>query len=84
MDDRLTRIEDHLRAIREALASPTPARRYLSVDETARYCGVSSKTIRRMLASGRLNALRPYARKVVIDIEELDAVVRGSAPRRRR
>jgi excisionase family DNA binding protein len=60
------------------------ARRYLPVSEAATYCGISEDSVRSMLTSGRLTALRPVPGRIVIDRRQLDAVVQASTGRSRR
>jgi len=62
------------------------ARRYLSVAEAAAYSSLSPDSIRSLLSSGKLTALRPVAGRVVIDKRELDSLIGSStrAPRRGR
>lgn len=52
-------------------------RRFLTVDGAADYSGLSSESVRRLLAAGRLTALRPVKGRIVIDRHELDAYVLG-------
>lgn len=54
----------------------TPARRYDSIDRAAEYAGVSTKTIRRYIASGRLTGYRIGPRLIRVDLAELDAMFR--------
>jgi excisionase family DNA binding protein len=61
-----------------------PAPRFLTVDSAARHCDVSADTIRRLLSSGKLTALRPVKGRIVIDRNELDDVVLSSNSRPRR
>jgi excisionase family DNA binding protein len=67
------------------LHAPPPAR-FLSVADAAAYAAISPDSVRSMLTSGRLTALRPVAGRVVVDRQELDAAIRASAgrPRTRR
>lgn len=50
-----------------------PARRYAKIDEAADYLGVSNRTIRAMIADGRLTGYRNGARIVRLDLDEIDA-----------
>ena len=49
--------------------------RYLGVKEAAAYASLSTRSIRRMLAAGRLTALRPVRGRIVIDRTQLDSVI---------
>jgi excisionase family DNA binding protein len=61
-------------------------RRYLSVASASEYTDLSQDTIRGLLASHKLTALRPVPGRVLIDRRELDSLLAGStrAPRRGR
>jgi excisionase family DNA binding protein len=50
-------------------------RRWATVAESAQYLGVTIRTIRQMIADGRLVAYRNGARLVRIDLDELDAAM---------
>jgi excisionase family DNA binding protein len=52
---------------------------FFGVEDAARYAGVSSQTIRRMLREQRLTAFRPNRAKIVVSREELDRLIRRSA-----
>jgi excisionase family DNA binding protein len=58
--------------------------RYFGVREAALYAGLSEDSIRSMLSSGKLTALRPVCGRVVIDRRELDAAIQASTGRTRR
>jgi excisionase family DNA binding protein len=58
--------------------------RFLSVKHAADYCSVSPDSIRCLLSSGKLRALRPVKGRIVIDRAELDALVLGSDQRPRK
>ncbi|WP_083837267.1 helix-turn-helix domain-containing protein [Gordonia effusa] len=45
---------------------------YLSIDQAAQLLGVSSKTVRRWIAAGRLSARRAGPRLIRVDSRELD------------
>lgn len=47
-------------------------RRYASQQEAADYIGVTSRTIRQMIADGRLTGYRSGSRLVRVDLNELD------------
>jgi excisionase family DNA binding protein len=54
---------------------PEPkGRRWRGIPETADYLGVSDKTVRQMIADGRINAYRAGARLIRIDLNEVDQV----------
>ena len=78
---------DQARALAKVLteASPTveeqsmgasESRTYVSLDSAAKYLGVSEKTIRRHISSGRLPAYRIDRRLIRIRREDLDALLR--------
>ena len=52
--------------------------RYGSAAEVAAYAGLSSKTIRRMVSSGKVRGSK-VGRRVLIPFEDLDGLVRKSA-----
>jgi excisionase family DNA binding protein len=55
-------------------------KRFRNIEEAAVYCGVSSKTIRRAIKAGDLDAYKTSDSKkarVVIDIEDLDKWVKS-------
>ncbi len=81
--DALQAIQQQLAEIREAVASPSPAKRFLGIDEAAAYSGLSTKSLRRLIGSGKLTALKPVG-KILLDIRQLDQVILGSGPARRR
>jgi hypothetical protein len=53
-------------------------RRYLSIPHAAEYGDLSPDSIRSLLSSGKLTALRPVPGRVVIDRRELDALFASS------
>jgi excisionase family DNA binding protein len=53
--------------------------RFLSIQQAAVYSSLSRDTIHRMLRDGRLTRLRPVPGRVLVDREQLDALVLGSA-----
>ena len=53
----------------------TPDRRWLGVASAATYCDLSSGSIRRLIASGKLTARRPVKGKVLVDRRELDGLI---------
>jgi excisionase family DNA binding protein len=50
-------------------------RRYVKPSEAAEYLGVTTRTIRQMIADGRLTGYRSGARLVRIDLNQLDAAM---------
>ncbi len=56
---------------------PTKATRRLeSIPSAADYLGVSTKTIRRYIASGHVTGYRAGPRLIRVDLNELDAMLR--------
>jgi excisionase family DNA binding protein len=54
-------------------------RRYASVPKAAAYIGVTDRTIRQMVADGRLTAYRGLGSRVLrIDLAEIDRVMESS------
>ena len=53
-----------------------PTRRLDSIHNAAEYLGVSTKTIRRFIASGELTGYRAGKRIIRVDLDELDAMLR--------
>lgn len=58
--------------------------RWMSVGEMARETGLGVRTIRAMLAAGRLTAYRPARGRVLLDRAEVEAYIRGTTARPRR
>lgn len=58
------------------MRSNTPARRWLSMAETAELFNVEVRTIRRWISDGRLTAYRVGPALVRLDADELDALAR--------
>ena len=50
-------------------------RRYVSVAEAADYLQVTTRTIRQMIADGRLTGYRSGTRLVRVDLNEIDAAM---------
>ena len=50
-------------------------RRYAKLSEAADYIGVTDRTIRQMIADGRLTGYRSGSRLVRVDLNELDAAM---------
>ena len=57
--------------------SPNKAarRRYIKVAEAAEYLNVTDRTIRQMVADGRLTAYRSGTRLVRLDLNEIDSAM---------
>ncbi len=53
-----------------------PRRRYAKLTEAAEYLGVTDRTIRQMIADGRLTGYRNGNRLVRVDLNEVDAAMR--------
>lgn len=51
-------------------------RKYSSIADAAGYAAVSEKTIRRWIASGRINGYRAGSRIIRVDLNEIDAALR--------
>ena len=68
----------------ERLAAAASPAAHFRVKEAAEYSGLSEDSIRSLLTSGKLTALRPVPGRVVIDRRELDALLRASTKRPRR
>ncbi|MEE2851447.1 MAG: excisionase family DNA-binding protein [Actinomycetota bacterium] len=51
-------------------------RRYVKIAEAAEYLQVTDRTIRQMIADGRLTGYRNGTRLVRVDLNELDAAMR--------
>lgn len=49
---------------------------YISQAEAAAYLGVSPRTVRQMIADGRLRAYRSGTRLVRLRVEEIDAAMK--------
>jgi len=58
-------------------------RRYVKISEAADYLQVTERTVRQMIADGRLTGYRCGARLVRVDLNEIDDVMRpfGGAAR---
>ncbi len=50
-------------------------RRYAKLAEAADYLGVTTRTVRQMIADGRLTGYRSGARLVRVDLDEIDAAM---------
>jgi excisionase family DNA binding protein len=54
---------------------PVVRRRYAKLAEAAEYLGVTDRTIRAMIADGRLRGYRNGGRLVRVDLNEVDAAM---------
>ena len=52
------------------------ARKYGKIREAAEYLGVTERTIRQMIADGRLTGYRSGNRLVRVDLNEIDAAMK--------
>ena len=53
--------------------------RFATVEGASQYCGLSRRSLWRLLARKELTAFRPIPGRVLIDLAELDALVRSGA-----
>ena len=53
----------------------TPRRRYASIQATAEYLELNPRTIREMIADGRLRAYRNGHKVIRLDLNEVDAAM---------
>ncbi|GAB33432.1 excisionase family DNA-binding protein [Gordonia otitidis] len=56
--------------------SPRGQRRYAKLTEAAEYLGVTDRTIRQMIADGRITGYRNGKRLVRVDLNEIDGAMR--------
>lgn len=54
----------------------TSRRRYVTIAIAAEYLDVTTRTIRQMIADGRLTGYRSGSRLVRLDLNEIDAAMR--------
>lgn len=52
------------------------ARRWASIQEVAEYLGVNERTIRQMIADGRLTGYRNGKKMIRLDLNEVDSSMR--------
>jgi excisionase family DNA binding protein len=52
--------------------SPTPRSRYVSINDAVAYLSVTERTIRQMIAAGRLIGYRNGAKFIRLDLNEID------------
>ena len=57
------------------MPSSSNPRRYAKLAEAADYIGVTDRTIRQMIADGRITGYRSGSRLVRVDLNELDAAM---------
>jgi excisionase family DNA binding protein len=57
-------------------STTTVRRRYAKLAEAAEYLGVTDRTIRQMIADGRLVGYRSGTRLVRVDLNEVDEAMR--------
>jgi len=57
-------------------ASFAARRRYCTIIDAAEYIGVTDRTIRQMIADGRLTAYRNGRRIIRLDLNEIDAAMK--------
>lgn len=58
------------------MAAPKLDRHYVSLLEAAQYLGVTDRTVRQMIADGRLTGYRLGARVVRLRRDEIDAAMK--------
>ena len=63
------------RADRRHPERPVGRRRYVKMSEAAEYLGVTDRTVRQMIADGRLTGYRNGSRLVRVDLNEIDAAM---------
>ncbi|MGQ9408944.1 excisionase family DNA-binding protein [Mycobacterium sp. 1164985.4] len=56
-------------------ADTTARRRYVSLNQAADYLGVTERTVRAMIADGRLTGYRMGKRFIRLDLDEVDAAM---------
>lgn len=60
----------------DKLHASSSSRPYLSIGETADYLGITTRTVRQMIADGRLIGYKLGARVVRLRRDEIDAAMR--------
>ena len=58
--------------------------RFLSVDRAAEYCSMSTASIRRLIAGGKLTPLRPVKGRIVVDRMALESFILSSSQKPRK
>lgn len=56
-----------------------PDPRFLTIKDSAEYASLSVASIRRMISTGKVTALRPVRGRIIIDKRELDSVIQASS-----
>lgn len=56
----------------------TVEQNWLNVTNAAKYSDLGEKSIRRLLASGKLTAFRPVKGRILLCRDELDSLIRSS------
>lgn len=64
------------RSAERPLSNRAERRRYGKISEAAEYLDVTDRTIRQMIADGRLTGYRNGNRLVRVDLNEIDAVMK--------
>ncbi len=80
--DALQTIEAKLDQLLSASTAPTP--QFLSIDGAAAWCSLSPRSIRNLIAAGRLTPLRPCRGKILVDRQQLESVIRAADEKPRR
>ena len=79
--DRFFQGSDMTTAMQTVVLAGAVPKRYAVLPDASAYCGLSVRTLRGMLARHELTGYRPRPGRVLIDLRELDAVVRRGAKR---
>ena len=75
----LSAVLAELRALRTEVATQRPAwGRWLSLEDGARYCGLSVKSLRRAVQAGRLSGHRLVKGKILLDKHEIDGAIKAA------
>jgi excisionase family DNA binding protein len=81
--DSFQTVEAKLDAVLLAIRQQSEVPRFLSVERAATYTSLSPESIRRLLAAGKLTALRPVRGRVLIDRQQLESYVLAADTRTR-
>ena len=73
----LASLHGKLDAVLEALSAPP--KRFLSVKAAGLYADLSEDSVRRLIERGELEGYRPVRGRVLVDREQLDRLILGSA-----
>lgn len=57
------------------MPKPSIPRRYVSIADAAEYLGVTDRTVRQMIADGRLTGYRNGKRLIRLDLNQVDAAM---------